>query len=102
MARSNQRRLSSPRVSDSINSGCHGSRPNSPFVIPSPQKPGRIRLLAALTFTFLFSLSCSALTSLEQIPVETFEKMREVERYQLKIAEKHYTSKNYRGALAEY
>lgn len=102
MARSNQRRLSSPRVSDSINSGCHGSRPNSPFVIPSPQKPGRIRLLAALTFTFLFSLSCSALTSLEQIPVETFEKMREVERYQLKIAEKHYTSKNYRVALAEY
>ncbi|BCX49273.1 hypothetical protein HAHE_31810 [Haloferula helveola] len=32
----------------------------------------------------------------------TFEAMREVERYQLKIAEKHYTNKNYKVALAEY
>ena len=43
-----------------------------------------------------------ALSDLEQIPVATFEKMREVERYQLKIAEKHYTNKNFKVALAEY
>ena len=43
-----------------------------------------------------------ALSSLEQIEVATFEKMREVERYQLKIAEKHYTKKEFKIALAEY
>lgn len=43
-----------------------------------------------------------ALSDLEEIPVATFEQMREVERYQLKIAEKHYTNKNFKVALAEY
>ena len=60
--------------------------------------------LALLSFlaTLLFAPSAAALSDLEQIPFATFEKMREVERYQLKIAEKHYTSKNYKVALAEY
>ncbi|MEE2734810.1 MAG: hypothetical protein VYC57_05550, partial [Verrucomicrobiota bacterium] len=57
--------------------------------------------LAGLLLAF-FPLSASALSDLEQIPLPVFEKMREVERYQLKIAEKHYSSKNYKVALAEY
>lgn len=62
-------------------------------------------LVAALVFVllgFLLPNTGHALSDLEQIPVATFEKMREVERYQIKIAEKHYTSKNYKVALAEY
>ncbi|MEX1048019.1 MAG: tetratricopeptide repeat protein, partial [Akkermansiaceae bacterium] len=43
-----------------------------------------------------------ALSPLEQIAVPTFEKMREVERYQIRIAEKHYTDKDFKTALAEY
>lgn len=43
-----------------------------------------------------------ALSPLEQIAVPTFEQMREVERYQIRIAEKHYTNEDYKTALAEY
>ena len=66
-------------------------------------KVGRRRPSATLLAALLFSSPVAlALSDLEQIPVSVFEKMREVERYQLKIAEKHYTSKNYKVALAEY
>lgn len=58
--------------------------------------------LLALLAILLLPSPAQALSDLEQIPVTTFEKMREVERYQLKIAEKHYTNKNYKVALAEY
>jgi tetratricopeptide (TPR) repeat protein len=51
----------------------------------------------------LFSASLSpALSPLEQIPVGTFEKMKEVERYQMRIAEKHYTNSEFKTSLAEY
>ncbi len=51
----------------------------------------------------LFSVSLSpALSPLEQIPVATFEKMKEVERYQMRIAEKHYTNGDFKTSLAEY
>lgn len=56
-----------------------------------------VAILLCVSPNFAFALS-----DLEQIPVATFEKMREVERYQLKIAEKHYVQKNYKVALAEY
>ena len=46
--------------------------------------------------------SRAALSPLEQIQVATFEKMREVERYQIRIAEKHYTNGEFKTALAEY
>ena len=59
--------------------------------------------LSLILCTVLCAASWSyALSPLEQIPVKTFEAMREVERYQLKIAEKHYTEKDYKTALAEY
>ena len=38
----------------------------------------------------LGSFATAALSTLQQIDVKTFEKMREVERYQIKIAEKHF------------
>lgn len=42
------------------------------------------------------------LTYLEQIPVDTFAKMREVERFQLKVAEKLYLKGEYKAAASEY
>jgi len=44
----------------------------------------------AVTLLLLASTSTAQLSPLEQIPVATFEKMKEVERYQMRIAEKHY------------
>lgn len=46
--------------------------------------------------------SHARLSWLEQIPLETYERMREVERYQLGIAEKHYLGGEYKVALSEY
>lgn len=42
------------------------------------------------------------LTWLEQIPLESHGKMREVERYQMGIAEKYYIQEEYKVALDEY
>lgn len=48
------------------------------------------------------SFATAALSKLQQIDVKTFEKMREVERYQIKIAEKHFLKGSFKIALAEY
>lgn len=53
-------------------------------------------------FTALASVSHAALSTLQQIDVASFEKMRDVERYQIKIAEKHFLGGNFKVALAEY
>ena len=58
--------------------------------------------LAPFFLLLLASLSHGKLTSLQQIDVKTFEKMREVERYQIKIAEKHFLKGTFKVALAEY
>ena len=50
----------------------------------------------------LGSFATAALSTLQQINVKTFEKMREVERYQIKIAEKHFLKGSFKIALAEY
>ncbi len=55
----------------------------------------------ACWLTFLSPLA-QALTPLEQIPVKSFEAMKEVERYQIRIAEKHYTNSEFKIALDEY
>ena len=47
-------------------------------------------------------LAAGRLGSLEQIPEASYKGMREVERYQLKIAEKHYLKGEYKIALDEY
>ena len=61
-----------------------------------------------MTRPLLLSLLLSAtiasaqLGHMEQIDTETFGKMREVERYQLKIAEKYYLKGEFKIALDEY
>ncbi|YCM44539.1 tetratricopeptide repeat protein [Verrucomicrobiaceae bacterium 227] len=65
-------------------------------------KTPRILFLALTLFAVLSSMAHAALTTLQQIEVETFEKMREVERYQIKIAEKHFLKGDFKIALAEY
>ena len=50
----------------------------------------------------LGSFATAALSNLQQIDVKTFEKMREVERYQIKISEKHFLKGSFKVALAEY
>jgi TolA-binding protein len=59
-------------------------------------------LLAACLLLVPATLIHAGLSPLEQIPIATFEKMREVERYQIRIAEKHYTNGDFKVALAEY
>ena len=62
----------------------------------------RITSLLAVCLPFLMAPCSLALSPLEQIPVGTFEKMKEVERYQMRIAEKHYTGGAFKTSLAEY
>ncbi len=59
-------------------------------------------LVAASLAALTLAGTAPALDFLEQIEVETFAEMREVERYQLKVAEKHYTKGEYRIAMDEY
>ncbi len=61
-----------------------------------------VRFIIFFLFTALAPPSHAALTTLQQIEVATFEKMREVERYQIKIAEKHFLAGTFKIALAEY
>ena len=58
--------------------------------------------LFLIIFMAFASLSHGALSTMQQIQVATFEEMRDVERYQIKIAEKHFLSGNFKVALAEY
>lgn len=65
--------------------------------------------MSPLTFTLLvlslllrMAPVSQALSPLEQLAIPTFEKMREVERYQIRIAEKHYKDGDFKTALAEY
>ncbi|MDG2124854.1 MAG: tetratricopeptide repeat protein, partial [Verrucomicrobiales bacterium] len=51
---------------------------------------------------FLSTATLSALDYTEQIAVETFAGMRELERYQLKVAEKFYQKGEFAIALDEY
>ena len=64
--------------------------------------PARIVIFFVCLFTALTSPSHAGLSSFQQIQVATFEKMRDVERYQIKIAENHFLSSNFKVALAEY
>jgi len=61
-----------------------------------------MRSLIFFLFTAFSSLSPAALSTLQQIEITTFEKMRDVERYQIKIAEKHFLGGDFKVALAEY
>jgi tetratricopeptide (TPR) repeat protein len=66
--------------------------------------PRRTRTAALVAIAIIFAAPAAALALgyLEQIEVKTFADMREVERYQLKIAEKHYNKGEFKIALDEY
>ncbi len=59
-------------------------------------------LITLLLVLALGTFANGALTTLQQIDINTFKQMREVERYQIKIAEKHFLGGKYKIALAEY
>ena len=67
------------------------------------QSRGKVILLLFL-FAAVFPAFVSAqkLSTLEQIPMNSYKGMREVERYQLKVAEKYYLKKEYKIAMDEY
>lgn len=65
--------------------------------------PLRLRFPAfLLALSFITTGFGAKLSWVEQIPIESYGKMREVERYQLQIAEKHYLDGEYQIALDEY
>jgi TolA-binding protein len=52
---------------------------------------------------FLFSpAEAQRLSGTEQIPMASYQGMKEVERYQLKVAEKYYLKKEYKISMSEY
>ncbi len=60
-------------------------------------------LCVALTLLFLLPTSAQAQKqSLDELSLERWAKLREVERHQMKIAEKYYREKNWKVAAAEY
>ena len=59
-------------------------------------------ILICIVMVLLAVSGRAELTYLEQIPVDTFAKMREVERFQLKVAEKLYLKGEYKAAASEY
>jgi len=62
----------------------------------------RTTLLTLTVTLFLSLIAESNAASLDEMALDRWAKLREVERYQLNIAEKYYREKNYKVALAEY
>ena len=72
-------------------------------MVRSPKKIRLITSLAILFAMFYPALSEAArLDYLEQMPLEAFAKLREIEKHQLKIAEKFYLKGEHKAAAAEY
>jgi tetratricopeptide (TPR) repeat protein len=70
------------------------------------RSPKKIRLIPYLAIFFVLFLpvpsEAARLNYLEQMPIEAFAKLREIERHQLKIAEKFYLKGEPKAAAAEY
>ena len=70
------------------------------------RSPKKIRLIPYLTILFVLFLpvltEAARLDYLEQMPLEAFAKLREIEKHQLKIAEKFYLKGEPKAAAAEY
>ena len=65
------------------------------------RRTGRLLLIVTVV---LGTTLCSQATAarLDEMSLDRWKKLREVERYQLKIAEKYYGEKKWKVALAEY
>ena len=66
------------------------------------KKIGLILALAVLLVSSGPRWAVARLVDEEQMQVETYAKLREIERYQLKTAEKFYLAKDYKAAASEY
>ena len=64
-------------------------------------RTGRLLLIATVVLGTTLS-SQAAAARLDEMSLDRWKKLREVERYQLKIAEKYYGEKKWKVALAEY
>jgi len=62
----------------------------------------RLWILPLVALVALVSASPAVAAKLDEMSLERWAKLREVERYQLQIAEKYYREKNWKVALAEY
>ena len=62
----------------------------------------KLNIILLASFLSVIQLSAARLSWTEQIEVNTFGKLRQVERYQLKAAEKFYTKGEFAAAAAEY
>ena len=60
-----------------------------------------IIFLGAIQLLILFPVPARA-ARLDEMSLDSWAKLREVERYQLQIAEKYYRQKNWKVAMAEY
>ena len=81
-----------------------GPKARPTWQVPPAPVLTRSRCLRLLLFLplLLTHTALAALTNLEQIDLKAYEAMREVERFQIKVAEKHYTQGDFEVALAEY
>ena len=60
------------------------------------------RLVVALVLLAAAITPSASAARLDQMSLDRWKKLREVERYQLKIAEKYFGEKKWKVALAEY
>tara|TARA_B100001939_G_scaffold337211_1_gene341244 strand:+ start:167 stop:1816 length:1650 start_codon:yes stop_codon:yes gene_type:complete len=60
------------------------------------------KVLPAALAISLFAAAPAGADRLDELSLDRWAKLREVERYQLNIAEKYYREKNYKVAAAEY
>ena len=62
----------------------------------------RIIIIALMMVAVWQPVRATAQTKLDEMSLDRWEKLREVERYQLNIAEKYYKEKKYDVAMSEY
>ena len=66
------------------------------------KKTIKITIILIISLLPLTSIPAANLSWTEQIEVDTFGSLRQVERFQLKTAEKFYTKGEFAAAAAEY
>ena len=66
------------------------------------KKTIKLNIILFASFLLINQLYAASLSWTEQIEVDTYGKLRQVERYQLKIAENFYTKGEFVAAAAEY
>ncbi|MCY2968619.1 MAG: tetratricopeptide repeat protein [Planctomycetota bacterium] len=76
---------------------------NSAHVCSGFHRTVRLRMMTALLVGCLVSVVTAARGSeLDELPLDSWKLLREVERYQLQIAEKYWVEQNWKTAAAEY